>query len=280
MNDISSMNPTGSGYQASVNEHEGYVAFLDVLGFRSIVGSRDWEERLTRYVKRVDRAIQANDSKMLQYVIFSDSVIVNSTEDDDESFQRIVEACATLFAQFLQDGIALRGAIAHGRYLRSSEANGTFVAGAPIVEAVDYETRQNWVGIMLCPSTIKRQIDLDQRCRVPQFHEINPSDLQTLRLPALLLRNPSIPFHREDKSSLLEPDLYDGYAVLPTGAGVLHMSILQKLDEGMKALEALKLVAPDPKAQAKFKSAIQWLGFVQQAWKPIVDATHQAGLSS
>ena len=83
------------------------MAFLDVLGFRSIVAGTNADAALKDYVNSVDRAVQTDKNDGLQYVIFSDSVIVNS-------FLRLLEACATLFGDFLRADIMVRGAIAHG----------------------------------------------------------------------------------------------------------------------------------------------------------------------
>jgi len=266
------MTKTEAALESGVNQHCGYVAFLDVLGFRAIVGSQNSEEKLANYTDTVDNAIQLAGPCVLQYVIFSDSVVVNSNRDDDESFESILAACATLFAKFLQSGIAMRGAIAHGQFLRSSKPNGAFVAGRPIVEAYDYENRQNWVGIMLSPSTIARQPDLEQKCKLPDGQEIKLGfDLKRLRLPSLIWRNRGIPFHKDDESSLAEPDSFDGYALLPTGNGVTHANIIQKLDDAIRSLERLKMVAPDPKAQQKYRSAIEWLrSNVRECWAPTV----------
>jgi hypothetical protein len=260
--------------QTGVKEYAGYVAFLDVLGFRAFVSSTKPENDLTAYVNTVDRAIQDPKQK-LQYVIFSDSVIVNSTKDDNESFEAIIQACAKLFAEFLQTGIALRGAIAYGSFYRSSMERGTFVAGRPIVEAFDYEKRQNWVGIMLCPSTIRKQKGLRQRCQLPSFEEVlygNAFDMGSLSLPACIQWCHKIPFHKENASSLDEPTNFEGHAILPTGPDVTPLNIGQKLSNAMIALESLKSMAPDPKAQEKFKSTIEWLRNVNAPWSSITNA--------
>ncbi len=246
----------------------------------TLVASQNSKQKLESYINAVHQATQVNGKSVLQYVIFSDSVIINSVHDDDESFISIVEACGTLFAQFLEYQIPLRGAIAHGHFLRSSKANGSFVAGAPIVEAFDYESRQNWAGIMLCPSTIARQANLNERCSVPLFHQIMPGfDLNKLRLPVLVCKCFAIPFHKEDKSSLDEPDTFEGYAVLPTGAGVSHSNAEERILIAIRALESLKFIAPDPKAQLKFKNAIRWLQLLQDQWRQIRAAVVHHGLS-
>jgi len=138
----------GSG----IEPYTGYVAFLDVLGFRELVGRPDSQDRLTQYIGSVDRAIQAAGPEVLQYVVFSDSVVINSRAGGLGQLEAILRACSTIFRELLRSRIPVRGAIAHGSFLRSNQPNGTFVAGRPIVQAYDYQERQNWVGIMLAPS--------------------------------------------------------------------------------------------------------------------------------
>jgi hypothetical protein len=265
------MNSTETAHKSDVKRLTGYVAFLDVLGFRAIVGRQDAVDRLEKYVNTVDSAIQTAGPQALQYVIFSDSIVISSDSDDEACFDSIVAACGTLFAEFLQKRIAMRGAIAHGQFLRSTKTNGAFVAGRPIVDAYDYETRQDWVGILLCPSTIESKVDLSQKCQLPSSYQrqVAGFDFNTLNLPMLFQRNFRIPFHRNDESSLTEPDTYDGLALLPTGAGTTLSNITSKLDLSLRSLDYLKSVAPDPRSQQKFSYTIDWLNGVRQSWNEI-----------
>jgi hypothetical protein len=218
--------------------------------------SRD-PAKLKAYVDEVDRAIQTAGETVLQYVIFSDSVVISSVNDDEESFLSLVRACATLFAEFLQKGIPIRGAISHGEFTRSANKNGSFVAGQPIVEAYDYEGRQDWVGILLCPSTMRKQGATAQRFRRPGRDEIKPGfDLKRLDLPTLLGYSERIPFHKEEGADYF---YHAGYAVLPTGEGVTFRNILEKLEKAVDSLKAIRLVAPGPKEQLKIQHAINWL---------------------
>gem|GEM_PF-2050507 len=259
--------------QPDVLKRKGYVAFLDVLGFRSMVGTPDAEHKLSAYMKTVDDAVAGSGEDLLEYVIFSDSIVINSKVDDEKAFESIVAASSALFARFLEEGMALRGSIAYGDFVRSERSNGVFVAGRPIVEAYDYELRQNWVGIIICPSAVSKQADLDKRCAIPQWNEINQPDfdIQRLRLPSLVNHLYSIPFHKQNESSLDEPDQFEGYAVLPTG-GVSTNKVKKQLEEVCRLLERLKLIAPDPKAQYKFQKTIAWLRNVHMEWQQIEQA--------
>jgi hypothetical protein len=240
------------------------------------VGSAGSEDQLANYLGTVDRAIQLAAPDVLQYVVFSDSVVVNSTEDGSEHFEAIVAACSTLFRELLQSRIAVRGAIAHGPFLRSTHPNGAFVAGRPIVEAFDYEKRQDWVGIMLAPSVVARQRDLGMMLELPRWDEVVRGwDVSRVRLPSLIYRNSSIPFHKDPGASLEDPDSYSGYAVLPTGEGVTPTSFGERLNAAIEWLVRLKMVAPDPKAQRKFRNTTNWLRDVQGEWRSVVDAARR-----
>src|SRR5437870_4726779 len=79
----------------------GYVAFLDVLGFRAMVSGAESEKKLGQYIETVDGAVRDAGSDLVQYVIFSDSLVVNSKDDTANSFNAIVASCGTLFSRFL-----------------------------------------------------------------------------------------------------------------------------------------------------------------------------------
>jgi hypothetical protein len=267
---ITSNRESQTGNQDDVKTYTGYVAFLDVLGFRSIINSANSDEILKKYVSIVDKAILNEDMYGLEYVIFSDSVIVNSFNDDDESFFKMLDACATLFNKLLMIGIPVRGAIAHGRYQYSNKDHGKFVAGKPIVEAYTYEGKQDWIGIMLCPSVTSKYEDLKTRCSHYVARDLigtqGASNAEIDRFLSLLSFY-QIPFHKENMALLDEVTHFEGYAVLPTGKSVTYANIVVALDQSRQSLEIKKMAAPGPKEQDKYRKTIYWLNSLVEEWK-------------
>jgi hypothetical protein len=144
----------------------GYAAFLDVLGFSSMVATEHHSERIDAYLNCLNRIFDKEDGSKIDYVVFSDSIVITTRNDDEESLLALLSRCSTFFGALIASEIAVRGAIAHGSYLTSKTATGTFVAGRAIIEAYTFEQRQDWVGIMLAPSVNARVPDLTERCLI------------------------------------------------------------------------------------------------------------------
>jgi hypothetical protein len=134
----------------------GYVAFLDVLGFTAIVRGEN-REPIDRYLECLKTVFEREENTHVDYVVFSDSIVITTHDDSDASLQGLLKRCSGLFGSLLAQGIAVRGAIAHGSFIASKTQSGTFVAGRAIVEAYEFEGKQNWVGIMLAPSVIRKR---------------------------------------------------------------------------------------------------------------------------
>lgn len=239
---------------------QGYVAFLDVLGFRELVARDHDGKALTDYIGCVRGALTADrQAEALEYVIFSDSLIVNTKmdgntkEEREDAFLSIVSACSQLFGRLLKMHIPVRGAISVGRYVRSEERNGTFVAGPAIVEAYQYETAQNWTGIMLCPSVAKEHPRL--------IHDIQLGrDGERTKWPwPMHVWATHIPFHgsRDD---------FEGFAILPTRGDEKPENMRASLRLSMNALNSLKSWAPTPEAQQKHQRAADMIKNASNSW--------------
>src|SRR2546426_2962066 len=151
----------------SVQVVTGYVALIDVLGFREVVGRDNELIEIQKYIQTVASLLDEKEqATSLQFVLFSDNLIINTQDNTEADFQRLVVACSRISFALSRQFIAVRGAIARGRFIRSStSAQGVVLAGRPIVEANEYQHRQNWVGIMLAPSAVRhREEHLQKAC--------------------------------------------------------------------------------------------------------------------
>jgi hypothetical protein len=108
----------------------GYAAFLDVLGFSSLVAGDRHAERIGRYLNSLTRILDTESkAAAIEYIVFSDSIVITTKDDSEDSFLALIERCSIVFATLLQNEIAIRGAIAHGTFMTSKTNSGTFVAG-------------------------------------------------------------------------------------------------------------------------------------------------------
>lgn len=247
---------------------EGFVALIDVLGFRELVG-RDYDlTQVHEYVKIVESILDNGiNVSELQFVLFSDNLVVNTRDYTHESFKRLAIACSNLSFQLAQKQIAVRGAIAHGRFMRSpTTRQGVILAGQPIVEADYYQHAQNWVGTILAPSVVRHEEDLMKKCVIspPEPDETFEKWTGRVALGIHLQHWGQIPFHT---TSAFENKHFDGYVVVPMSTPALSPESLQASLHGMQhQLETMKAVAPDPASQEKYSLTLNWLSGVRSEW--------------
>ena len=239
----------------------GFVALIDVLGFRSLITGTAGTGWVTEYLSIVEFNLGLSD---VEAVIFSDSIVLTKDGSDAESLHAICWACALLTYFLLENNTPVRGAIAHGDYYRSPFGKSTFVAGRPIVEAYDYETKQDWVGVMLAPSALRAPHQID--CSTVGYewfdpHEAYKDEQKHIKWKALIQRNPSIPVH----SKIHGRDALDGYAIVPCIATTVG-DIPIGLRKVIGWLDALKLNAPTPEDQRKYSGALEWLNGLLRQW--------------
>jgi hypothetical protein len=231
----------------------GFVALLDVLGFRGLVGALSSDARLDAYLNAVSSSfhtVQRPDRVRL--VLYSDSIVMTTETNSERAFRVLLRSCSLLFSGLLQAGVPVRGAISHGPYQSEHSEGSTFIAGRPIVEAHDLERKQDWIGVMLAPSVLSKQPGLPGLCEAPS------AGGYLERLPYIRLVQPaSIPFHGYDHP-------YDGLAVVPTpGEGPMA----PHLDLCVRQIEALKRLAPSPREQRKYDATLTWLLDLKFRWE-------------
>lgn len=227
----------------------GYLAFIDALGFKALVYGQDSSKKIQKYIETVDQIL--GNKLELQYVVFSDSIIIVTKDDTEQSFNQIIKACSNLFWALLKEKIPVRGAIAFG----SNHYKESFVAGRPLIEAAEFEKRQNWVGISLCSSAVKKNSD-----RLGT-QEISPES--TLRedpdLAPYLEHYYSIPVHREIEANFEEGNSLEGYAIRPSDSNNQTEKIQTQTDYLYKILCELGRCASDPKTQLKYFNTAQFI---------------------
>lgn len=244
-----------------MTKRNGFVALLDVLGFRALIASENSATRLEAYQRLLSDALRSPAPSKVEAVAFSDSIVLTTGADSAEDFVELATRCAVLHASALQQGIALRGAISCGIYFREIMDNSVFVAGRPIVDAYDYECVQDWVGIIVTPAVIKKFPDISKRIEVTRglTDEFTRKEfLERIHWAAAIQPADIIPFKGH-----LQP--YKGYAVVPH-TGNSARQIHESIEASRLALYGLGSVAPDPAAQQKFTCAERWLSEIVGRW--------------
>ena len=251
----------------------GYVALLDVLGFSALVGGDIGGDKIRDYLDCLRRATYQSE---VDYVVFSDSIVLTAKGDGPESLIAVAGACSRLLADLLNASIPLRGAIAFGDFFRSRISESVFVAGRAVIDAYRFEQAQDWIGVMVAPSALERVSDLNARCLLLESHG-TVDQIQELRRrlpwPAFIQPCHRIPFRA---ASPLEDSTFDGFAVVHTSGALEPAALRDSIKASMDRLTWLRSIAPSPSAQQKYEETSNWLSAIQQLWHRVAYYQEQA----
>lgn len=269
---------------------QGYTAFIDVLGFRRKVTTvEDERELFTDYSRQVQEATERPGELGLpevSYAVFSDSIILYNEARGGDGLASICIACSGLYYRLLGLSLPPRGAIAYGSFqtdgAEKEAGESRIVYGQPIMEAVDFESRQDWVGIMLAPS-VRRHWKEDKSREGNLVSAIHPKlDGPTDQSSAghgLIREHPTVPLRSEEDSVLgrsSEPSHYEAYVILPNKCSSFsHSEFQHSIEEASQNLEDMLTYAPNPRSQQKYRRAIDMLSrwedtcfnSLQKGWK-------------
>jgi hypothetical protein len=241
-----------------VQTTDGFVALLDVLGFRAIIAG-DRENRVVlKYLQTIQAALAEST---VETIVFSDSIVLTKSGSSPDDLHALVVACSGLMGALLSKDIPIRGAISHGSFVRSQVKSSAFLAGSPVVEAYDYEQRQDWAGVLLTPSTLRqaKEIDFPRICTTSLVGDDGfPTIEQELKWKAYVQRA-SIVFKGGGP-------MHDGFAIVPCGVRSLP-KLASNLTEVLERLEWLKLLAPSPAEQSKYANVAAWLKTIRDTWQ-------------
>jgi hypothetical protein len=245
---------------------DGYVALLDVLGFSALVGADRSGDVIQRYLLRLE---EATVESQVGYVVFSDSIVLTTKRNDPESFIAIAGTCSRLLGDLLSEGIALRGAIVFGDFVRKAVGDSLFVAGRAVIDAYQFEKAQDWVGIMVAPTALDRVPDLGVRCRMENYQDVAMfvTDKQRLAWPAFIQHCPNIPFHEGPTFQL---ETFDGFAVVPTSGEIEPVALADSIKKAIERLKWLRALAPSPRAQRKYQATSTWLSPIHSIWREVI----------
>ena len=132
-----------------------FVAFVDILGFRDLVlrspDLSDFSERYTRVFAPLEDELQRYG---ILHRLFSDSLFLCVQHRAlEQELRNLIMFCRSLLRRATTASLPIRGSISFGRVIWNK--NGDIIVGAPIIESVEYERIQNWVGIILAPTSTR-----------------------------------------------------------------------------------------------------------------------------
>jgi hypothetical protein len=152
----------------------GLIAFLDILGYKSIIQNNDLRETIC-VVKQIEGAIGKAvnrrketegflDNPICKQIVFSDSILVHTVPSapNPQTFvpnwqhmqiSVFIEFSIDLLNRLLSAGLPVRGALAYGdTYVDTQTPEKIALAGKPIVEAYEWANCLELSGCVLAPS--------------------------------------------------------------------------------------------------------------------------------
>jgi len=175
-----------------------WFAYFDLLGVKQIYKTGNqlsifvaFSSAIGKFKKRVTAWPDVG------YAWFSDTFILYTEDDSDESFSAIDSISRWFFYFLITADMPVRGAIACD-VLYADKENDLFF-GEAFIEAYQYGEYQDWIGLLLCPSAEKRLEELGmpaERClnysyvNVPFNYRLErqPKDMKA-KLPVCILGN-------------------------------------------------------------------------------------------
>lgn len=148
-----------------------FVAFFDILGFKERV-MRESHDETFELLKTINGATSLIENRVnshseserkdtaIYIVTFSDSIIMFSKNDNEDSFSKFMLSANVLFAFAMKEGIPLKGGIAHGEITVHKEKKIYF--GQPIIDAYLLEEELYYFGVSAHYS-INAYIDKNKR---------------------------------------------------------------------------------------------------------------------
>ena len=140
-----------------------WLACFDILGFKNLidVDKNDFEALCVRaQYEETLRHLQKKSGNFsykpgdIDYCWFSDTFLMFCRDDSLKSYTMIQAAAKHFIYSCISLPIPLRGAITVGPFIRSPD-NRSFI-GRGFLEAFRYTEDQDWIGLILTPTAIKK----------------------------------------------------------------------------------------------------------------------------
>ncbi|WP_294218187.1 hypothetical protein [uncultured Chryseobacterium sp.] len=134
-----------------------FVAFLDILGFKELVLRSTHEEIYNKLSeisnlkddispKILDSSFSNENTKPIEIITFSDSIIIFSKNDSLESFKVFIEALNWVFSRIIENKIAIKGAFAHGEI--SVDIKKQIYFGQALIDAYLLQEDVDYLGVV------------------------------------------------------------------------------------------------------------------------------------
>jgi hypothetical protein len=132
-----------------------WLAYFDLLGVKALLAAGQEGSVFNAYWAAQHEFKNHREwAPELKHAWLSDKFIILAEDDSPESFERL-EYMSRLFAgSLLRHNIPLRGAVACDRFFADFDQRMFF--GRALVEAYEFGEGQDWIGLLICPTAVRR----------------------------------------------------------------------------------------------------------------------------
>ena len=262
-----------------------FVAFIDILGFRERLAF--YEQKMTSYFVDITKFFNSNG---VDFYVFSDNIFLVSERLTEENWKaelsKLIRVCSELLFNQTLKGIPLRGCLSWGRttvtgnFEEQSEPfppgkDKSIVYGDSLIDAYAFETKQDWLGIMISPSIFNpsgKKTEEKRKLLLSFFEErtyglMTSGSVSKLKMLQSLCIDNDVFFHVAGLYPIpvKEEQPLMGYAILPRRRNYANKnrSLLDSINSDFENVNAmlgsLFMASPTPKIQRKYTNTINFL---------------------
>lgn len=142
------------------NMSSRWLGYFDLLGTSKLIQSGKILDVFFAYQEALEK-LKSWEKRHpdVSNAWFSDTFIIFSEDDSDLSFQAIDLISRWLMFSLLRRNIPVRGAIACGPFY--ADNSNRIYLGQALLEAYEWGENQDWIGMLLCPSSVTRLAELN-----------------------------------------------------------------------------------------------------------------------
>jgi len=132
-----------------------WLGYFDLLGMKRLHESKDPISIFIKHANAIEIFSERVAAlKNIECFWFSDTFIVYTKDDSAKSFSDIHNIVFWCFPFLINREIPFRGAVSCDKFYSDKENNLFF--GEALIEAYEYGEAQDWIGLILCPSSVEK----------------------------------------------------------------------------------------------------------------------------
>lgn len=224
---------------------KGLIAYFDVLGFSNLIREDKFSEKRKTYTQILDNAVKQN--RNLDYIVFSDSVIIKSETINEKELLNLCKAISEISYELLfKLELPIRGCISCGEFTWDVEEGNSIISGIPILDAISWEKKQNWIGVILSPYVVDKFRDLYEKTNFESIYDDESFKIFESNIDW------KVHIQIYNEIPLSSREYYEGFVVLPRNPESSNLELIFDLRNYRDKLRFMTLLAPDPSVQSKY----------------------------